>query len=66
VVNDDALLLALAETIDETIREADEWAKNNTQAYAQEIFISQVAVSGTLKLLSSKLRSLSQRQDNNG
>lgn len=50
------LLKLLADLIDETVREADEWAKSNTQAYAQEIFMAQVATSGTLKLLSRKLR----------
>lgn len=47
----------LADLISETAKEADDWARNNQGVSAQEIFIAQVAVSGTLKLLESKIRS---------
>lgn len=49
-------LMELADLIEATAAEAMEWAKSNTGNGAQEIFMAQVAISGTLKLLAKKLR----------
>lgn len=49
-------LIELADAIRETINEADEWARKNTGGSAQETFVAQVAIGGTLGLLERKLR----------
>ena len=56
-------LLELADAIDAVQAEAMDWAKGNQGPGAQEIFVAQVAVSGTLKMLAAEIRSRASMKD---